>query len=234
MYVEILTSLPQIAVATGLFVVWRKSNFTDSGNRYWDPVILEAIYKKFRGAVPSSPKERGAKNKVDSILRFLRDTEETSVMYNKYIPTSYQSGKKRSIMTGLSIQWAQGVPLSEILSSDRYNGEEGADNIEDTIELLQNTVSYNLPLLLKPIFDIVDEDNSFLSCMQVGACDVITKSMIELGIARETAIFLTMQIIRSTVSFPKDDSLEEFIRDQIKSMYSTLPYWTRVQLDFLI
>jgi len=30
-YVEILTSLPQIAVATGLFVVWRKSNFTDSG-----------------------------------------------------------------------------------------------------------------------------------------------------------------------------------------------------------
>ena len=203
-------------------------------NRYWDPVILEAIYKKFRGTVPSSPKERGAKYKVDNILRFLRDTEETSVMYNKYIPSSYQNGKKRSIMTGLSIQWSQGVPLNEILSSDRYIGEEGADNIEDTIELLQNTVSYSLPLLLKPVFDVVDMENSFLSCMQVGACDSITKSMIELGLARETAIYLSMKINMSEVLLPKDNSLEEFIRDQIKKVYSTLPYWIRIQLDFLI
>ena len=30
-------------------------------NRYWDPVILDAIYKTFDGPVPNSPVERGAR-----------------------------------------------------------------------------------------------------------------------------------------------------------------------------
>ena len=51
-------------------------------NRYWDPLILNKIYVDFNLDVPSTPKERGAKGKIDKILKLLRDTKETSEMYN--------------------------------------------------------------------------------------------------------------------------------------------------------
>ena len=51
----------------------------------------------------------------------------------------------RSIMSSLSLQWANGKALCEILNNSRYEGDDGADNIDSTIELLQNTISYNLP-----------------------------------------------------------------------------------------
>ena len=123
-------------------------------NRYWDPLVLDAIYTTFEGQVPDTPMEKGAKGKIDKIMRFLRDTEETSDMYSKYVPDMYQNGKMRSIMVGLSIKWANGEKLREILSDSRYDGEDGMDNIDNTIELLQNTISFSLPLLLRPIYDM--------------------------------------------------------------------------------
>ena len=68
----------------------------------------------------------------------------------------------RSIMSGLSLQWANGKALCEILNNSRYDGDEGADNIDSTIELLQNTISFNLPLLLKPLYDNETTRESFL------------------------------------------------------------------------
>lgn len=37
--------------------------------------------------------EKGARGKIDKLMRFLRDTDETSEMYDKYIPRQYQNGK---------------------------------------------------------------------------------------------------------------------------------------------
>ena len=68
----------------------------------------------------------------------------------------------RSIMSELSLQWANGKALCEILNNSRYDGDEGADNIDNTIELLQNTISFNLPLLLKPLYDMKRPESPFL------------------------------------------------------------------------
>ena len=67
---------------------------------------MNKIYTSFDGTVPATPMEKGAKSKIDGALRFLRDTSETENMYNKYIPPLYRNGKMRSIMVGLSLQWA--------------------------------------------------------------------------------------------------------------------------------
>ena len=60
-------------------------------------------------------------------------------------------------------------PLSEILSGERYSGEDVTENIDNMIDTLQKIVSFNIPLLLKPIFDIFENDSIFLLCMQAGA-----------------------------------------------------------------
>ena len=52
-----------------------------------------------------------------------------------------------------------GFNNNDILNEERYSGETGADEIERTIQVLQNVVSFNVPLLLKPIFDIKNPDS---------------------------------------------------------------------------
>ena len=96
---------------------------------------------------------------------------------------------------------------------------------------MQNVVSFHVPLLLKPIFDIKNPESSFLICMQAGAVHPITRKMVELGIPRETAIYL-YQIIYSD---KKDiENIEEKdIRKNILEKFNEFPYWIRVQLDFL-
>lgn len=204
-------------------------------NRYWDPFVLDKIYTDFDGNVPSTPMEKGARGKIDKLMRFLRDTDETSEMYDKYIPRQYQNGKFRSIMVNLSIQWANGEKLRDILKDGRYDGEEGMDNIDDTIELLQNTISFSMPLLLKPIYDMKKPDSCFLTCMQAGAISNTTRCMIEMGVPRETSLYLFDEIFnKKDCERENKTELENEIRKKIKEEYIQLPYWVRTQLEFLV
>ena len=116
-------------------------------NRYWDPFVLNEIFTVFNGKVPSHPAERGAQTRLDEITKFLRDYPGTNSMYNRYIPALYQKGKNRGQMCKLGIKWACETPLSKLLlSSGDYEGDK-QHHIEGTIKLLQDTISYSLPLL---------------------------------------------------------------------------------------
>jgi len=204
-------------------------------NRYWDPFILERIYVGYNENVPVTPMERGSKAKLNRMMKFLRDTEETTYMYNKYIPVIFREGKRRGYLCDLCFKWSNETPLVDILNDDKYNGEGGAKEIEDTIELLQNTVSFNIPLLLKPIFDIKNPDSIFLTCMQAGAFNIVTRNLIEMGIPRETAIYLYHTYF-DDYNFEKKDQLdiEQMIREILKENHEEMPYWISVQLDYLI
>lgn len=204
-------------------------------NRYWDPLILEKIYTEFDGDVPTTPYEKGAKTKLDNMMHFLRDTNATAEMYFKHIPDKYQKGKMRGILSSLSMKWSKETPLSEILSDKRYDGESGAENIDETIELLQNTVSFSIPLLLKPIFDIKNSESCFLTCMQSGAFNIASRNMIEMGIARETALYLYKEFFKE-INFMNRGKIEieKNIREIIKEKYNDLPYWIQIQLNFLV
>lgn len=204
-------------------------------NRYWDPLVLDFIYNEYEGKLPNTPMEKGAKGKLDKAMHFLRENDATVEMYNKNIPSTYRKGAMRSIMSGLSLQWANGKALCEMLSNSRYDGDEGADNIDSTIELLQNTISFNLPLLLKPLYDMKQPESPFLKCMQVGAFSAVERCMIEMGIPRETALFLYKEIFdEKEIKVEKRLDLEQIIREKIRIEYKNIPYWIQVQLEFLI
>lgn len=125
--------------------------------------------------------------------------------------------------------------MKNILNDKRYEGKEGCDNIDEIIELLENAISFGIPLLLKPVFDIKNPDSSVLACMQTGAFNVATRTMIEMGIARETAIYLFQNILFNVdLSNKEKDEIEMVIRTIIREKYEKLPYWIKVQVEFLI
>lgn len=203
-------------------------------NRYWDPFVLDVIYKNYSENVPNYPIERGASAKLNRMLKFLRDTPETSTMYYKSIPNQLQNGSGRSYLCRLCMWWAQETPLSEILSRKNYTDDKIADEIEDTIEILQNVVSYKVPLLLKPIFDIKNADSVFLSCMQAGAYNKVSKTLIEIGVPRECALYLNEELFKDYIAKDKsDEQIENEVRQMLISKKDELPYWISVQLEFL-
>ena len=202
-------------------------------NRYWDPMILNNIYLNLDCDLPNSASEKKAKDKLANVLRFLRENEDTKYMYNKYIPRDYRSGKTRHLMCNNAIKWAKGVKLCNLLTGKYYEGEDGMNHIENTIDMLERTISYNIPLLLKPLYDMKLPDSSFLSSIQTGAVQSEIRHMIEMGIPRETAIFLYEEIFKCVSK--KDGELDvNAIRNIIKSSYSILPYWIQVQVKYLI
>jgi len=203
-------------------------------NRYWDPFVLDVIYKNYSENVPNYPIERGASAKLNRMLKFLRDTPETSAMYYKSIPNQLQNGSGRSYLCRLCMWWAQETPLSEILSKKTYTDDKIADEIEDTIEILQNVVSYKVPLLLKPIFDIKNADSVFLSCMQAGAYNKVSKTLIEIGVPRECALYLNEELFKDYIAKDKsDEQIENEVRQILISKKDELPYWISIQLEFL-
>lgn len=205
-------------------------------NRYWDPVILDTIYREYNENVPNHPLERGSKAKLNRMLKFLRDTNETKGMYEKYIPQPLREGRNRTLLRDLCILWAKGTPLSDILAKKLFKNESDtvADGIENTIEILQNTVSYNVPLLLKPIFDIKNPNSSFLTSMQAGACNIVSRTLIELGIPRECSFYLSNSLFAESDIERKDkEEIELYLRTILKSNMEQLPYWIKVQLEFL-
>lgn len=204
-------------------------------NRYWDPIVLNEIYESFNcKKLPSIPTERGAKTRLDEILRFLRDNKATSSMYNQYIPKSNRSGIGRSILCNACMDWACEKPLFQILVGNRYEGDEATENIDEMIKMLQNIVAFNVPLLLKPVFDIFNPESSFLICMQAGAYRPFSRKMIELGIPRETAIYLNNSLFQNKeINKETEVQVEELIREVIREKFDELPYWIRVQLEFI-
>ena len=204
-------------------------------NRYWDPFVLDAIYKNYKEDVPKHPCERGANAKLNRMLKFLRDTSETSHMYEKFIPSQLQKGSGRGLLCSLCMQWAKEIHLKDILANISCADEEDvSDEIENRIEILQNTVSYKAPLLLKPLFDIRNPDSSFLSCMQAGAYNLVTRVMIEIGVPRECALELNELLFQKyDCKNKKEEEIEFEIRSILNTNKKKLPYWIGAQLNFL-
>ena len=130
------------------------------------------------------------------------------------------------------MKWSKEFCLTEILKDKKY---DNPDEIDSVIEILQNTVSFHVPLLLKPIFDIKNPDSSFLTCMQSGAVNNVTKKLISLGIPRETAIYLFDNLFSELKATEYDEiQLENHLRNQLRTNIDSLPYWVKIQFEYLI
>ena len=100
---------------------------------------------------------------------------------------------------------------------------------------MQNIVSYNVPLLIKPIFDFNNENSLFDTTMQGGAYRRVTRYLIELGIPRECSFYLYDNIFQNYNDSDKtDEDIKRDVDEIINSHLNELPYWIKVQVEFIL
>lgn len=196
-------------------------------NRYWDPIDLNNLYQKRNlFQLPTSANELGLSYKIKTLLQVIKIN--FPIYYFKYFGVENSFRKDGTEIDKLlqscilSENWMKEKTLSEIFSDKFYDSSE---KIDDAISFVQNKISYGLPLLLKPLYDIKEPDNMFTRFIELGAYKPITRKLIELSIPRETAIFLS-----NNFEFSNIDNKQELI-NQLRTIRNNLSYWHKVQLS---
>lgn len=196
-------------------------------NRYWDPIDLNNLYQKRNlFQLPTSANELGLSYKIKTLLQVIK--VNFPIYYFKYFGVENSFRKDGTEIDKLlqscilSENWLKEKTLSEIFSDKFYDSSE---KIDDAISFVQNKISYGLPLLLKPLYDIKEPDSMFTRFIELGAYKPITRKLIELSIPRETAIFLSNHF-----EFSNIDNKQELI-NQLRTIRNNLSYWHKVQLS---
>ncbi len=200
-------------------------------NRYWDPLVLNALFMDSKNIplLPEGAFENGLADKLCALLKYLRTSEYYATLFSKRIPNSYHSGQRLHIFCSHAEKWARETPLAIILSTAYHSNP---DHIDDTVALLQNAISFDLPFLLRPLYDILEKDGIFLTFLEMGAFKPISRKLIEIGIPRETAINLANIVFPS---MPLDNKVTyEYIRCNIKRSYANLSFWQQIQVSFIL
>jgi DEAD/DEAH box helicase len=193
-------------------------------NRYWDPIELDKMYKHKRK--PNLPVTSSDKDIVDKLYYAILFMKRNFPFYFK----KNLSIENDSLLKSLCINadmWLKEIPLKNILNTDYHNDPE---NIDKTINSLQNTVSYKLPSLLKPMYDIKFPESNFLSFIELGAYRTTTRKLIEMGVPRETAIDLSSEYM---FDITDNENIEKLLTKRLKQISPSLSYWVNIQLNAL-
>lgn len=192
-------------------------------NRYWDPLILNEIYKKRDDfIVPTSHMEDRVELKIENLLnKYMIDFPS---YYDKYL-YDLKGSRIRSASIAAK-DWMKEKTLKQILSTPYYDTPE---KIDATIGLIQKEISFGLPMLLKPIYDIKDPNSMFLRFIELGAYKPITRKMIEMNIPRETAIFLTNNFFTES-----NDINNTEIISRLRQIKSHINYWQQIQIENIL
>ncbi|WP_156936150.1 hypothetical protein [Anoxybacteroides tepidamans] len=150
--------------------------------------------------------------------------------YSKYLNIEERDGADRLLSICINAEkWLKEISLKNILNTSYHDDSE---KIERTISILQNTISYRIPTLLKPLYDMMHPESMFLNFMEMGAYRPVTRKIIELGVPRETAIRIANLIINNGLNPEEKD--EKKIVTSIEKIFDELDYWEKVQLDSIV
>lgn len=198
-----------------------------SRNRYWDPIDLNKLYlSRTNYTLPTSASENFIANRLKAALLILK--QDFPVYYGRYFGVENAFDKNgREIdnimrMCILTDKWLKEKSLFELFCDPYY---DSPFKVESTISDLQNKISYGLPLLLKPIYDMAEPETMFTRFIELGAYLPVTRKFIELNIPRETAIYLT-----NNFTFTNVDDKHSLMR-QLRAVKPQLSYWHKVQLS---
>nr|WP_318509129.1 hypothetical protein [Bacillus sp. T3] len=195
-------------------------------NRYWDPIELDRLYnEKNKPYLPSSPSERNISNNLYYLILYMKD--KVPFYYKKHLGI-----QNEGLIFSLCInaeKWIKETPLSEILDTEYH---DDSSKIEKTISLLQNTITYKLPALLKPLYNIFLPESSFLSYLEMGSYRVITRKLIEMGVPRETALSLSNNYLDDIDV--EEINLDEILYSRLRNINNHINYWEKVQLESIL
>lgn len=180
-------------------------------NFYWDPLVLNKMYESFlKNEWPLVPgRIFGSSNMLYELLK--RMYEFSPVYFNKYFgiqPTEdTPSGRHALSLCIFAETWGQGKPLKEVINPTTYPIKDVKD-IDDRINNLYTKVVYGIPKLLRPIFQINDMVNetvstNLLSFIEVGSYEPKLRTLIEIGVPRESAIEFLEKV--STINYLDED-----------------------------
>lgn len=198
-------------------------------NRYWDPLDIDRLYKmKDKFYLPSNTSEANISYSLKNLVQSLKT--DFNIYYRRYF--NMPENNKFDLLMSACInaeQWLRQKPLSKILNTQYH---DDSDKIEKTIGLLQNRISYGLPLLLKPLYAMNLPDNPFLRCIESGAYHPVARRLIEYCVPRETAIYLSSKYLSGLDIY--SSNFDSKMLDLLRFHYKSLNYWTRAQLEALV
>lgn len=158
-------------------------------NRYWDPMDLEQLYNIYNDINQPLPTSIFEGNLYQNLLNWMSILKQHFPYYfNRYLgridSDTYLYGIAKSAES-----WMREKPLFEILSH-RFGTEDNSidEKIDTEIEKLSKYVSYGLPMLLKPVYDLNKRKTSIISFIELGMHTPIARYLADRGVPRETAI----------------------------------------------
>lgn len=189
-------------------------------NRYWDPMIINEIYlKRDDFSIPTGIASKNISKGIKQSVSIIKT--DYPLYYEKHWrDTNIQEWAIYQVLEN----WVKEKTLSSIFSGDYYRS---SSNVERSLELIQTNISYNIPALLKPIYDIKEPESTFLRFIEMGAYNPITRRLIELNIPREIAIFLFQTYFKewNQCNFKDADILEK-----LSSEVSSINKWMAIQI----
>jgi hypothetical protein len=197
-------------------------NYICFGNFYWDPLTLDVIYRSIqKGGWPEIPATiYGAANQLAELITYVNQFAPFSVeKYLKINPSEEYGARKIISLCIFAQNWGAGSPLKDVINPDTWP-INNSDDIDERINDVHTKVMFGIPKLLRPVFQIHDHLNdtktaSVLGFIESGSTDTSVRTLIELGIPRETAIALVSQ--EGSINFLNSDgivipqALERFI-----------------------
>lgn len=188
-------------------------------NFYWDPLVLNRLFLSFKDTVwPEVPSDvTGSALKLKDLI--IRMSIEAPFYYQRYMgdidPETEHGERKIWSLCIYAEQYGRGRMLKDVINPFNFPIETSED-IDDRIEDIHRKIVFDIPKLLKPIFNINDlineaKTSQILSFIEVGAVDTKLRTLIELGIPRETAIAMLQR--DNSVNFLNSENkvIEELI-----------------------
>lgn len=194
-------------------------------NRYWDPLDLNELERVSQGiSLPTSQFGADVAQRIEALLNFFNDRYPKYYnMYCRKVPAALIQSVAIS-----TANWMQERPLKEILSHSFYSN---ADRIDEGISRLQNSISYGIPMLFRPLYDIHEDSSMFLRFIEMGAYRPVTRRLIELNMPRETAIYLQQNYLNEAEHVNLDG---DALLARLAEVRSDLDYWRAIQVDQLL
>ena len=194
-------------------------------NRYWDPLDLDRLMKTSKEISLPNSIQHAKYTDLYEPLKFLKDN--FPYYFEKHVVA--MNDKRLVSVCKNAVRWGKGWSLKKILTDPYY---DDPDKIEKCIATLQNTIAYQISMLLRPLYDIKKPESIALSCLEFGASKPIERMMIANGIPRETALYLHNSLLKKH-PLKKDENFLH-IRDHLKRVWDQIPFWHQIQLESLI
>ncbi len=198
-------------------------------NPTWDPLDLEILHRaNSKNQLPLIPKTPFHSDLVANLTAVVkRISELTPSYFFRYlgdVPEKYIKW-----VAICSQKWATERPLKEIIGWVSKGEDLTWEVIDKRLALLLNAVVYDLPKLIRPVVMMQDLENPLLGFIELGAYRPDSRRLIELGLARETAIRCTSKF-SAIIDTPASDT--ELLTAAVASAQQ-LSFWDQFQVDQL-